>query len=85
MISVPVAEAKRRMSELLDQAQRGKEITITRDGTPVARLVSALSQGADAEVTQGHEVAAAFEAPATLRRGVTLERPLREAIEYGRD
>jgi prevent-host-death family protein len=35
------AEAKAKLSELLDRAARGEEITITRHGKPVARIVPA--------------------------------------------
>ena len=34
MISVPIHEAKTRLSELLVQAQQGEVITITRHGVP---------------------------------------------------
>jgi len=33
-------EAKNRLSELLDMVERGEEVTITRHGKPVARLVA---------------------------------------------
>ncbi len=85
MLTVPVYEAKTRLSELLSQAQHGEEITITRHGVPVARLVPPVPSGADVAGMQRREVAAAFEALAALRRGVTLDVPLREAIEQGRD
>ena len=39
--SVGAYEAKAHFSELLERAGRGEEITITRHGTPVARLVPA--------------------------------------------
>lgn len=34
-------EAKNRLSELLDRVERGEDVTITRHGKEVARLVSA--------------------------------------------
>jgi prevent-host-death family protein len=34
---VSAAEAKAKLSDLLDRAARGEEITITRHGKPVAR------------------------------------------------
>lgn len=85
MITVPVYEAKTRLSELLSQAQQGEEITITRHGVPVARLVPLAAPAASAAAAQRRQVAAAFQALAALRRGVTLDVPLREAIEQGRD
>jgi prevent-host-death family protein len=39
MSTVGAFEAKTKLSELLDLVERGEEITITRRGTPVARLV----------------------------------------------
>jgi prevent-host-death family protein len=38
---IPLYEAKNRLSALLDQVERGAEITITRHGIPVAKLVPA--------------------------------------------
>jgi prevent-host-death family protein len=37
-ITVNVQEAKTRLSELLAKAEAGEQITIARNGTPVARL-----------------------------------------------
>ncbi len=37
--NVSVAEAKAKLSELLDRAAAGEDITITRSGKPLARLV----------------------------------------------
>ena len=34
-----VQEAKTRLSQILAQAERGEDVVIARDGTPVARLV----------------------------------------------
>lgn len=85
MLTVPVYEAKTRLCELLSRAQQGEEITITRHGVPVAPLVPPVPSGPDVAGMQRREVAAAFEALAALRRGVTLDVPLRQAIEQGRD
>ena len=41
MTTVGAFEAKTKLSELLDRVERGEEITITRHGKPVARLVNA--------------------------------------------
>lgn len=38
MTSINLADAKARLSELIDRAQRGEEIEITRRGKPVVRL-----------------------------------------------
>jgi len=38
-IQVNVQEAKTRLSQILAQAERGEDVVIARDGTPIARLV----------------------------------------------
>jgi prevent-host-death family protein len=40
MSSVGVFQAKNKFSELLDRVEHGEEITITRNGKPVAKLVA---------------------------------------------
>jgi prevent-host-death family protein len=39
-----VLDARSRFSELIDRAEKGEEITITRRGAPVARIVPARAQ-----------------------------------------
>jgi prevent-host-death family protein len=38
MLNVNLADAKSRLSELVDRVEKGEEIIITRHGRPVARL-----------------------------------------------
>jgi prevent-host-death family protein len=38
-VQLNVQEAKTRLSQLLAAAERGEDVVIARDGTPVARLV----------------------------------------------
>ena len=40
MLTVSMAEAKARLSELLDRVAAGEEILITRDGRPAARIAA---------------------------------------------
>ncbi|MEI9963676.1 MAG: type II toxin-antitoxin system prevent-host-death family antitoxin [Caulobacteraceae bacterium] len=40
-MEIGVFEAKNRFSELLEAAERGEEVVVTRRGKPVARIVSA--------------------------------------------
>jgi prevent-host-death family protein len=40
MIEVGTYEAKTRLSELLDEVEKGETVVITRHGKPVARLVA---------------------------------------------
>lgn len=39
MLTVGAFEAKTKLSELLDAVERGEEVTITRRGEPIAKLV----------------------------------------------
>jgi prevent-host-death family protein len=90
MSTVPVYEAKTRLSELLAQASRGEEVTITRHGVPVARLVGPDTRGepgadGDPGVHRRRQIEAAISALLDLRQGVTLDVPLHDAIASGRD
>jgi prevent-host-death family protein len=96
MSTVPVYEAKTRLSELLAQASRGEEVTITRHGVPVARLVGPgagggpggfhqLSRHVGADDERRRQVEAAISALLALRQGVTLDLPLHDAIASGRN
>ncbi len=87
MTQVAVYEAKTRLSELLDEVETGGEVLITRRGTAVARLVAAEPvPAAQRQVpSQRQRVTNALKHLADLRRGVTLDVPLREAIDAGRD
>jgi prevent-host-death family protein len=44
MDTVNLFDAKNRLSALVDQVEEGREVTITRRGKPVARLVPMVSQ-----------------------------------------
>jgi len=44
-ISVPLAEAKNKLSELVDRVSRGEEFVITRHNAEIARLVPAQRPG----------------------------------------
>ena len=81
---VPVYEVKTRFSELLAAVELGEEVTITRRGRPVARIVAAVESPA-ATLTQRERVAGIFARLREMRQGRTLGGSLREAIEAGRD
>lgn len=87
MTQVAVYEAKTRLSELLDEVEAGGEVLITRRGTAVARLVAAEPAPASRRPapSQRQQVTSALKHLAELRRGVSLDVPLREAIDAGRD
>ena len=65
MTAVGVLEAKTQLSSLLDRAAAGEEITITRHGKPVARIVSLTPFDRD-------KARKAFEHLLELRKGTTL-------------
>lgn len=65
MASVGILEAKTQLSALVDRAGAGEEITITRHGKPVARLVRAIPY--DREGAKK-----AFEELLEMRKGTTL-------------
>ena len=77
MITVGAFEAKTNLSRLIDQVAHGEQVTITRHGVPVARIVSIGPQLGDR--------AAAVERLRSLSFGVTLDGvPVRELITEGR-
>lgn len=80
MATVGAFEAKTKLSELLDMVERGEEITITRHGEPVAKLVPVRG---DAERAR---VKALIEEIKETRKGLTLGGgvSIKELIEEGR-
>jgi prevent-host-death family protein len=79
MRTVGAFEAKNTFGTLLDLVESGEEVTITRHGKPVARLVGphVISLRSSAKDT--------VERIKAMRKGVTLGGiPLKELIEDGR-
>jgi prevent-host-death family protein len=78
MKSVPVYEAKTRLSALLDAVAAGEEITITRNGRPAALLVPVPSRA--------DRVAAAVARIRAIRKGVRLPEgtTIKDLIDEGR-
>jgi prevent-host-death family protein len=87
MKEVAVYEAKTRLSELLIEVEQGEQVTITRRGVPVARLVAAAGAGArrGAVSQQRQQVGATIAALREERKGVVLEGQVRDLIADGRD
>ena len=78
MTEVGAFEAKTHLAHLLDQAERGETVTITRHGRPVARLVPASGSTCD-------ERRRAIAQLKELRAGQTLGGlSVRELIDEGR-
>lgn len=84
MKEIAIYEAKTRLSELLTEVEQGEQVTITRRGHPVARLVSAAAARRPAS-SQRQQVAATIANLREMRRGVVLEGDLRDLIADGRD
>jgi prevent-host-death family protein len=79
METVGSFEAKTHMSQLLERVAQGEEITITKHGKPVARLVPAVPEAPKPDVR------AAVEAMKQFRKGRSLGcLSIREMIEEGR-
>lgn len=81
METIGAFEAKTHLSELLQRAERGEEITITRHGKPVARLVPAVDRETEATARRG----AAVERLLELRKKYSLGKwKARDLIDAGR-
>lgn len=83
MKTVAVFEAKNRFSELLAAVTQGEEITITRHGSPVARLVS-LDACMQTTPTQKECVSAVMQRLRAFGAGAELGCTVQEAIQQGR-
>lgn len=84
MKSIPVFEAKNRFSELIAAVEHGDQVTITRRGVPVARLVGEPDEEAVA-VDRRQRVASALERLRQIRGGVVLEGDLKAIAREGLD
>ena len=80
MKNVASFEAKARFSELLAAVQAGEEVSITKHGKPVVRMVAVLPDDAASQA----RVQAAFRRLAELREGFVLEGDIKEIIAEGR-
>ena len=67
MPTVGAYEAKTHLPKLLERVEQGEEITITRRGVPVARLISVQKSSKD-------EIKSAIEAIERLSQGCILGR-----------
>ena len=84
MKTVAVFEAQNRFSELLAAVAHGEEVTITRHGLPVARLV-ALDATTKPPPEQCQRVSVAMQRLRVLGAGAKLGCTLQQAIQAGRD
>ncbi|OGA68877.1 MAG: hypothetical protein A3G83_14215 [Betaproteobacteria bacterium RIFCSPLOWO2_12_FULL_68_20] len=82
MESIGIYEAKSRLSQLVERAEAGHEVVITRHGRPAAKLVPARLRGTADRKAIMDEIRA-FSRSIKLKRKLTV-RELRAAIEWGR-
>ena len=81
MALVPLSEAKNHLSELVARVERGEEISISRRGVPVARLM-AVRPSSDA-ADQRARVARALACLRQLRADLVLEGDLKALARDG--
>ena len=84
MKSYAIFEAKNRLSELVASVQNGEEITLTRHGTPVARLV-AMDSGNLPPEDQAHTVQVQMQALTQLGQSISPTLNVQQALQSGRD
>jgi prevent-host-death family protein len=84
MRAIAVYEAKNRFSEMIAAVELGEEITITRHGAPVARLV-AVNVGSGTDPEQRQRVLGAMTDLRRLGADMELGCHLSDAIQAGRD
>lgn len=80
MIELPVVKVKNQLSELLVLVEAGEEVSVTRRGVPVARLVAAKvadSKGAQRKVTE------IFQQLRQLRADAKLDRDIKAIAREG--
>ena len=82
MLTVGAFEAKTKLSELLDAVERGEEITITRRGEPVARLVPIGGGDEKARIRALIDEIKQTRAGLTLGGGVTIKDLIEEGRRY---
>jgi prevent-host-death family protein len=73
MRTVTAREANQQFSKLLEAAAGGEEVTITRRGVPVARLVPVAASEAETERRRKREAALAWLRREPLRGGVLAD------------
>jgi len=84
MKSYAIFEAKNRLSELVASVQNGEEITLTRHGTPVARLVAMDRRNLPPE-GQAQTVQVQMQALTQLGQSISPTLDVQEALKSGRD
>ena len=84
MQAIAVYEAKNRFSEMIAAVEHGEEITITRHGVPVARLV-AIGTTEPPALAQRQRVVSAMQQLRAVGINSELGCTVQQAIQAGRD
>jgi prevent-host-death family protein len=84
MKHVGIFEAKTHLSSLLDEVEKGAEVTITRHGRPVARLVRATDAPSEDVVERRRAAVAKLRAMAKARGTNFSIEEIKSWIEDGR-
>ncbi len=84
MQAIAVYEAKNRFSEMIAAVEHGEEITITRHGMPVARLV-AIGTNEPPALAQRQRVVSAMQQLRAVATDSELGCTVQQAIQAGRD
>lgn len=80
MDTINLADAKARLSELVDRVEAGESIAITRRGKPVARLTAVNGPRKRIDISMLQAVTAAM--PSQTQRAADLVRSIRDGDRY---
>lgn len=83
MQSVPIYQAKNQLSELIAAVESGEEVTITRRGVMVARLVAC--RATEEAAQRAEDIGRVFERLRILRAGVAIDDDLKSVARAGLD
>jgi prevent-host-death family protein len=84
MKHVGIFEAKTHLSALLDEVEKGGEVTITRHGKPVAKLVQATAEFSPEEIEKRRQAIARLRANARRINLNVSHEEIKAWIEDGR-
>jgi prevent-host-death family protein len=84
MKQVGIFEAKTHLSSLLDEVEKGGEVTITRHGKPVAKLVQATAEFSPEEIERRRQAIARLRANARRINLNVSHEEIKAWIEDGR-
>jgi prevent-host-death family protein len=83
MITLPLAEAKNRFSELVTRVQNGEQVSVTRRGKPVVSLIAAIDP--PPQQSQQACVAEVFHQLAQLSHNRGIEGDMKALAREGLD